>query len=376
MALRLFSWDAQILNAARTHPDDFTAPLNALRESADRALDVEPRSVTDKQTVPPSGDRHDYMSLGSYWWPNPDTADGLPYVRRDGEYNPEGDALDTRPLRAICGASETLALASHMFDDDACNRHAALLLRTWFLDPKTRMNPHLEYAQSIPGVCEGRGIGIIDTSTVFHSLVDAESLLALTDAWTETESASFRNWMAEYLDWLLDSEKGQDEARESNNHGTWSDVQIAALAMYVGKTDLARDVAQAAKHVRVESQIEPDGAQPLELRRTRSMNYSLMNLNGMQCLALLAEHTGVDLWHFETEDGRGLRGALDWFVPYIRDGRDWPWDQITDFDPAGYIPLFRRGMVKYGDPAYREILAALPSDIVSGHRINLTFPSA
>ena len=87
------------------------------------------------------------------------------------------------------------------------------------------------------------------------------------------------------------------------------------------------------------------------------------------------EHTDVDLWHFQTEDGRGLRGALDWFVPYIRDGKDWAWDQITDFDPAGYVPLFRRGLAKYGNPAYREILTALPSDIVSNHRINLTFPS-
>ena len=53
--------------------------------SGDLSLSDGPWSVMDKQHVPPSGDKHDYMSLGPYWWPDPDKPDGLPYIRRDGE---------------------------------------------------------------------------------------------------------------------------------------------------------------------------------------------------------------------------------------------------------------------------------------------------
>jgi hypothetical protein len=29
------------------------------------------------------------MSLAPYWWPDPKSPNGLPYIRRDGERNPE-----------------------------------------------------------------------------------------------------------------------------------------------------------------------------------------------------------------------------------------------------------------------------------------------
>jgi hypothetical protein len=75
-----------------------------LLDQADRAFDVGPFSVMLKSKVPPSGDKHDYMSVAPYAWPNPDTDDGLPYVTRDGCTNPEwwqdGDRV---PLQLTAG---------------------------------------------------------------------------------------------------------------------------------------------------------------------------------------------------------------------------------------------------------------------------------
>jgi hypothetical protein len=372
----LFSWDLQTLDRAKANPDEFSVALNALRSEAQKALGVPPQSVMDKMALPPSGDPHDYMSLGSYWWPNPDTADGLPYVRRDGERNPEGDALDARPKSAVCSAATTLSLAAYLFDDGACAEHAACLLRVWFLDEATRMNPHLEYGQMIPGICEGRDIGIIDTSTVFPVLVDAVSLLATSDAWTDADADGFGEWMDRYLTWLLESEKGRSESRQANNHGTYADTQLLALGLFTGRTDAVKSVAEAAAEKHISSQIEPDGAQPLELRRTRSRSYSLMNLNGLQNLAILAGRVGVDLWTYRSGDGRSLKAALDWFLPYVHEQKAWTWEQIAEFDPAGYVAPFRMGLVKYGDTAYREVLESIPSETVAAHRVNLTFPSA
>lgn len=45
--------------------------------------------VTDIPPLRPSGNIHDYASVSRYRWANPDTPDGLPWVRRDGELNPD-----------------------------------------------------------------------------------------------------------------------------------------------------------------------------------------------------------------------------------------------------------------------------------------------
>ena len=164
---RLFLLDADALRAVRRSiflgEDRFRAADDRLLREADQALQEGPFSVVDKEAVPPSGDKHDYMSRGTYWWPDPDKPDGLPYVRRDGEVNPEIYDYDSRRLGRMCSSVDTLALAYFLSDYEDFAERAALLLRTWFLDEARRMNPHLEYGQGIPGICKGRGIGIIDT---------------------------------------------------------------------------------------------------------------------------------------------------------------------------------------------------------------------
>jgi Alginate lyase len=62
--------------------------LAELERRAVALLELEPPTVVRKQTLPPSGDIHDYLSMAPYWWPNPDTPDGLPWVQRDGDVNP------------------------------------------------------------------------------------------------------------------------------------------------------------------------------------------------------------------------------------------------------------------------------------------------
>lgn len=35
-------------------------------------------TVVNKAVLPPSGDKHDYMSMAPYWWPDETKPDGLP----------------------------------------------------------------------------------------------------------------------------------------------------------------------------------------------------------------------------------------------------------------------------------------------------------
>src|SRR3954466_4902684 len=121
---------------------DATAARQALMQAADRALEQKPVSVMDKKKVPPSGDKHDYLSQAPYWWPDPAKPDGKPYIRKDGQRNPEIDAIaDHDNLGRLGDAVATLGLAYAYTGREVYAAHAARLVRAWFLDPATRMNP-------------------------------------------------------------------------------------------------------------------------------------------------------------------------------------------------------------------------------------------
>ena len=360
-APRVFLLSPTHLTAARerlTRGDPALQPaLAALREDADRALWMKPVSVMDKTRTPPSGDKHDYLSQAPYWWPDPSKPNGLPYIRRDGEHNPEIDrGTDHGPMGRMMGAVETLALAYWFTSHEPYAEHAAKLVRVWFLDPATRMNPHLNFAQGIPGINTGRGIGIIETNGLGR-LSDNLALLAGSAAWSDADAHGMHDWLAAYFAWLTTSANGLDEAAAENNHGSWYDAQAAHLALYLGQDDLAKKILTTGLQKRLTRQIEPDGRQPLELARTKSLGYSLFNLEALFACATLGERVGVDWWNYATPDGRSLRAALAYLAPYADPGKKWPHQQITAESGARIVPLLVRFVQHRDDAEFRALLA-------------------
>jgi hypothetical protein len=337
------------------------APLRKLEEDARKALGAGPFSVTSKTVAPPSGDKHDYMSQAPYFWPDPKQPNGLPYIRRDGERNPEINGItDHREMDRMVEAVGALALAYYLKGDEAYAAKAAQLLRAWFIEPATRMNPHLEYAQFIPGVNTGRGIGLIETRGLTR-VVDAVGLLEGSKAWTKQDQRGVEDWYEKFLRWMLESRNGRDEAKAVNNHGTFYDVQVASFALFLNKRELAKRIVEEARGKRVAAQIEPDGKQPLELARTRAWGYSVGNLDGLLTLAELGERVGVDLWHYQTHDGRGLRRALEYLYPFALGDAKWPHQQLGEWPPEMLYPLMRRAATRYTDAPFAALMRRIPA---------------
>ncbi len=345
------------------------AAIAALEVDAKKALEVKPMSVMDKTITPPSGDTHDYMSQAPYWWPDPSKPDGKPYIRKDGVRNPEISTITDRDnLGRLGGAVTTLSLAYAYTGREEYATHAARLLRVWFLDQATRMNPHLTFGQYIPGINQGRGIGIIETRSL-PEMLDGVMLIAGSPVWTKADEDGLQAWMRAYLTWLVESTHGREESKNGNNHETWYDVQVAALALYTGQVDVARRTLEGTR-ARIATQIEPDGRQPRELERTRSWHYSAFNVAAFMDLATLGRHVGIDLWSYRTPDGRSIRQAVDFMVPYAAGERRWAYDQITPFTANTMHELLRRGAVAWKEPKYR----ALADQMGSGPRLILTVP--
>ena len=328
----------------------------------------------DGGVVPPSGDQHDYMSVGPYWWPDPNKDDGLPYIRRDGRVNPEFYEHDTVPRGKMCDAVETLALAYYLTGKEEYANHAARLLRAWFLDEETCMNPHLQYGQAIPGRCTGRGIGLIDTLS-FIGLLDAVGMLAKSEAWSAEDQERLEAWFSRFLDWMLESRYGRDEAATKNNHGTWYDAQIASYALFTRREDVAARVLQEAATKRIARQIEPDGRQPHELARTKSFSYSVMNLRGMFTLAALAERVDVDLWNYESEDGRSIRKAIDYLARFVDNKDAWQHEQIGGVKPRASILCSAGRHISYKEPKYEAAIREIEGFDPADARTELLFPA-
>jgi hypothetical protein len=253
--------------------------VNFIIDSAKPFLNVKVHAVTDKEFTPTSGTKHDYMSMGPYWWPNPAKSDGLPYIRKDGEVNPEIKKItDHTYLSELVKRCEYLALSYYFTKDEKYANKATQLLKVWFLDSATKMNPNLNFGQSIPGITEGRGIGIIETRSL-ADLTDWITLLSGSTAYTSEINKGMQNWYKDYLNWLQQSKNGIDEHNAENNHGTHYDVQAAAFAIFIGDMELAKNIINESKK-RFAVQLAPDGKQPLELERTKAYGYSTMNLSG------------------------------------------------------------------------------------------------
>ena len=359
----------------KKHPA-FAAAYERLIKRADSSLTQGPFSVMNKTNTPPSGDKHDYMSQGAYWWPDPTKKDGLPYIRRDGERNPEtlNNSTDVKEKGQMTGHVTTLSRAWFFSGKEKYAERAALLLRTWFLDPESRMNPHLEYGQAIPGRVEGRGIGIIDTASLTN-IIDSACLLSTSDAWTEKDHQALQQWFRAYARWLLTSSHGKDERKTHNNHGAWYDVQVAAFSLFAGDNAVAEEILRTVGKNRIAKHIKPDGSQPHELARTRSFSYSVYNLMALTSLARLGEHTGLNLWQFQVENKAAIQAAVDYVGPFADPEKKWPHKQITEPRRIRLLLILRHAYLVYKDPKYLEWMEKIPEEERGGHISALLYPA-
>ncbi len=331
-----------------------TAYENLLKE-ADTALQAPLYSILQKKFTAVSGDKHDYLSLAPYWWPDPAKKDGLPWIRRDGEVNPETKNENTDDFAKDRAFSNivTLTQAAFFSGQEKYARRAVEQLDVWFINTATRMNPNLNFAQGIPGRNEGRCFGIIEFNSV-QGIISALEMLESVGELPEKTRTGVRQWLSAYADWLRTSKMGIEEGKRDNNHGTWYDVQLVCMLRHLGRPEEARQILEAAKSKRIASQIEPDGAQPLELARTKSLSYSRMNLEGMTRLAWHGRQLGVDLWNYQTDDGRSLRAAYEFLRPFAFEEASWDYPQLEDVDEhRGRIrQLFYRAGGRFDERAF------------------------
>jgi hypothetical protein len=352
-----------LVSAAAPAPDIASIDRERILSAAAAALGMAPVSITETQASLSSGGPHDFYSNGDYWWPNPNTTNGLPYVQRDGQTNPGNFTAHRKLVRQLSDAIAALGAAYEVTGEDRYAAQAARLLKVFFLDPATRMNPSLQYAQAVPGVSPGRGTGIIDTLHITE-IPKAIKVMAHSPAFPPEVLNGLKQWFADYIQWMRTSRNGHAEANAGNNHAVAYWLQVAVFAQFTGDETNLAECRRRFTEVFVPKQMATDGSFPAELKRTKPYGYSIFQLDNMATLCQVLSTTNLDLWLFTLPDGRGIHKAVEFMYPFLADKSTWtrkPDVNAWDAWPARQPSLLFAGLA-LKEPKYLDLWGRLPAD--------------
>jgi hypothetical protein len=332
-------------------------------KAAAAALEQAPVTITAFPAKLSEGGPNDFYSNGDYWWPDPTKPDGLPYIRRDGETNPENFSQHRLAVKTLRDAVAALAAAYKITAEERYVTKAAELLRAFFVDAPTRMNPHLNYAQAVPGVSSGRGIGIIDTLHIIE-VPAAVKVMEASAAFPKELAQQLRQWFTELAEWMVTSKNGKEEAAAKNNHSVAFFVQLAVFADFTQDQTKLAACRKQFREVFVPKQMAADGSFPLELARTKPYGYSIFQLDNMTLLCQVLSTPEDNLWDFQLPDGRSIRRAVSYLYPFLADKSKWPLKpdiQAWAGWPARQPHLLFAGMI-FGEQRYLDLWQKLPPD--------------
>ncbi|MET0659297.1 MAG: alginate lyase family protein, partial [Steroidobacteraceae bacterium] len=355
---RLLCYDEASLAAGARHP-----LTGALIAQARAALIRPLPSVRDKTGCAASGDKGDYVSAAPYFHTDANGA-----VRhRDGQRNDaatRGTAASLTNDRAaldqlVIDACAT-ALAGTLTGDMTMLEHTARMLRTWFIDPATLMNPHMRFAQVTPGSeQQGNLWGIVDFRG-FWPLLDAITLTTRAGLLSSDEQRAVQAWFETFLEDVDARAIGS----EPNNIAVWHDLIVAALAAFVGRNARAADVLSDLP-VRFASQLSAFGAPVNELKRTRPLHYGLFLAQGLINSAWLGRSLGIDLWNYTASQHRSIAMLLR----FLALNRRLLTDYATEADRFDRRILVACAQVP-PDAIHAEALAEVHSHIEKSSRLN------
>ncbi|HXF09930.1 MAG TPA: alginate lyase family protein [Desulfuromonadaceae bacterium] len=351
--------------AAKSEPPTVNVNVGAIDHdriltAAGAAMVLEPVTITKFRARLSEGTPNDFYSTGDTWWPDPNSPDGLPYFQRPNHINPNNFNEHRKLVLQIRDNVAALAAAYKITGNNRYAATAAIWVRTFFVDPATRMNPNLRYAQSVPGVTSGRIYGVDDVLPLVE-IPNAVKVLERSPAFPPDVSKAFKKWSADYVDWLTSSTNGDQMAEAGDEHSVVYWLHIAAFANYLDDDERLSMCRNRFKYFMLPNQLNSDGSFN---RSSRVKTYSdlLSQTDNLVAICQILSTSDDNLWQFTTPNGRTIRQTVDYIYPYLEDRSKWPSKHKNDsLVPRESNQLF--AALAYRDSKYLDLWKILNPDI-------------
>jgi hypothetical protein len=366
----------EVINNHKESDSVIQHSFSRLIVGADSLLNTSFEFVTDKPEPPPGGTKNDYMSIHRYWHQNPD---GEPYYD-ESISNALVEEYDRPRLARFSSAVYTLSLAYFFSGNEKYAEKAAELLKGWFLEPETRMNPQMDYAQIQIGTTDTGGggtQGIIDAND-FINVIEAVSLLYDSHHWSGENHKTLKEWFYHFSEWILKNYNA--DAFSTTNISTWMDGQRASYFLFTeqeGRLNSNFHIPPVSG--RIESQFSEQGTQIYESGRARSQHYVYYNLRGYMNLANMRKNrSGNDRdWQVLSSGNHGgLKPAIDNLVTHIQGNTGSTFfERDPNFDECRYLEIFRPAAIAFHSYEYDAAASQLLNNGCINSNIILTYPS-
>ena len=135
------------------------------------------------------------------------------------------------------------------------------------------------------------------------------------------------------------------------------------MAAFTGREALLKKILTTSYERRFREQVEPDGSQPLELRRTKGMIYSISNLRALMLIAGMAADNGYTEY-LSPDEKYGdvvIKKALDYLYPYAVSFDSFPYEE---FKPE-LVPEMMKAVLLWADGRFAKEGYIDKADLIS-----------
>lgn len=317
----------------------YTFLYENLLAQANKMLYEPELSVIYQPNITPEISINDYNSLAIYFWPNPDTENGFPYVKRAGSKNPQAKETDSKALKELYNHIKILTLAGYLSNDPKYYDKVTKLVDHWFFNDETRMNPNFTYTQSIPGVRSG-SIGGFTEAVNLAYLLDYFIIINQKRELSEKFQYQLTKWYSEFNSWFINHPRGQELKTRKNNLGSYHDVLYIYFNHFLRNKDEIPQLLESTTKKRIKNQIDSQGRQLEALQRANSWDYSIYNLEALTIIATYAQKIGINLWTLESSEGDILK-AINLLLN-TSEGKAWTNQQRNEINTCELYPIVGR----------------------------------
>jgi hypothetical protein len=369
--------------AGDTHPDVAVIDRERILAQAAKYVGMAPVTVTSLPCARSPGGAHDYFSE-AVAEVDPDAAPVA--APATPPFTAQRDALFAMGL-AVPGLAAAYVLTKEVRYAEAAAGH----LRAWFVTPETRMTPAMDYGSVLVGVGAGAGVGgraesgraesgrpegILETLPLVE-VAKAAPFVEAAGVLSDAELAGVKGWFAAYLKWLTaPQDSGPRLAalardRKDRNGSSWM-LQVAAYTFLsvadasgpANESSAATELRHRFRTVMLRAQMKADGTFPNELRTAYPYRNSLENLDLFAGICQLLTTRFESVWEYQLEDGPGMRSAIAYHFPFIKDRHLWPFR--ADVSHFSELPGRRESLLlcarAYQRPEYAALWKELKPD--------------